>query len=542
MKSPAQFNDIIVQLARQTLPLPAALMMVVAALTSERIWLTLGLLVGLSGLHIAASWWSGAEKQHTIDRLQLCIALLLLPPVAWSTGAAATGWLPALPLLLFVNFSLPARQSAAFTALMAALLVSASWLGGVHSPAALVLIGAVIASTGITTAPLAQALRRQWQEHESALLRAQKTTKAKTTFLANASHELRTPIMGVLGTNALLLETALTPDQRHLAQVMQHSGQSLLEVINAVLDLSRIEADALELERIRFELIELIHSAATATRALVVNKDLELRLELPEEPCWVIGDPTRLRQVLLNLLSNAVKFTAQGHISLCARWEDGLATFSVSDTGMGIPPEKQALIFQPFTQADTSTTRAFGGTGLGLTVVRELVELMGGTVSLESQLGEGSTFRFTAQLPPTSAPAFPVVSMEHTTRLARILLVEDHPINQMITTRMLEAEGHTVRLACDGEEALSALQEERFDLVLMDCQMPVMDGLEATRRLRMLPPPISRTPVVALTASAMQDDQERCAAAGMDDFLSKPFEVGGLRRVIGRNLRSKCAV
>ncbi|MDQ2775323.1 MAG: ATP-binding protein [Acidobacteriota bacterium] len=370
---------------------------------------------------------------------------------------------------------------------------------------------------------------------------ARAANEAKSVFLATMSHEIRTPMNGIIGMTELVLDSKLTTGQREDLQVVRSSAEALLLVINDVLDFSKIEAGKLEFESIPFALEGTIGDLAKLMRFRAQEKGLTLNYSVgPDLPRAVTGDPGRIRQVLLNLVGNAIKFTESGEVTIGASLEsksgeDLRVHFTVSDTGIGISPDKRGVIFEPFTQAENSTTRRFGGTGLGLTISSRLVKLMGGNIWVEDGPGgKGTTFHFTTLLGAARhIPAAQDVAKRVSEGPLKILLAEDNPVNQLVAIRVLERQGHTVSLTRNGREAVDALSIEVFDVVLMDLEMPVMDGIQATQSIRESERVSGKhIPIIAMTANALKSDEIRCYAAGMDAYVSKPVNTETLLRAI----------
>ena len=391
------------------------------------------------------------------------------------------------------------------------------------------------------------AQRAMAEEIARAHQQALQSSSLLSEFLANMSHEIRTPLNGVLGLTSILAESNLNADQRQLVTGAQRSAEMLLTLVNDILDISKIEAGSLMLEQAPFDVREWAAEVAEPGFAKARQKGLDVRLELSAElPARVVGDAARTGQILSNLIDNAVKFTASGLVSVAAaptQAPDGrrMLRVSVTDSGIGIPLDKQIVVFEKYRQADSSTTRQYGGTGLGLAICRQLALLMDGDIGLESTEGEGSTFWFaiplaaapTTEPEPVAEPA-PAPAVDPS-RPPVALLVEDNPTNQFVARRFIEKAGCVVDVAANGAEALERIAARDYDLVFMDCQMPIMDGYEATKRIRQ--GRLASVPIVAMTAHAMKGDRERCLAVGMTDYLSKPLKSETVAEMVERVLR-----
>ena len=549
--------------------------------TAVQWWLVAKVLVAIPRIALA-EWFKATQAKPNQRMHRLAVTLVLIDGVCW--GMAGVFLMPLqdqqnatiigaclMGVAAVASFTLHANWVANMAYCLPMVLPAAMHLMsrrdsfGLFSGAALlVFVGGLMIVSRRAQRHVIEMLWRRFlmdrvvADKEEALRQSERQHAIKSQFVATMSHELRTPLHGILGLTRMLIDDIREPEHLQHLGLVQRSGEHLLSIINHILDFSRIDAGHLQIDAHPFDLDGLLEDVVNLTTVTAQAKGLQLHghIQLPK-PHWVVGDAPRLRQVLLNLLGNAIKFTEQGQVQLRAfrQGPQGALVVQVQDSGIGIGPDDLRTIFDPYRQADNAVGRAMGGTGLGLTISREISRAMGGDITCTSQVGLGSTFEFSALLPlckpidaqrnqrPRLLKAQDPMADASAELRGHVLLAEDNEVNAMIVEAQLRQHGLSVEHARDGQEALKRLMDPkspRPDLVLMDCQMPQMDGFEATQRLRTheFSQGLPRLPVVALTASAMAEDSARCINAGMDAHLSKPFEDTDLLRILSLYLNT----
>jgi len=531
----ARFDALWMKRLDRILPVPTVVLGAVVVWTAASPWGALAAVVAYVVANVAVSQFALRHPLRPDHPLRLLASMVPIALLVWACGPDGHGWiLGVLPAAMAV-FARDRWGMARTALLFNGAAVAATWaVGGGWTQ--VVLSAVVLCAVSWVTVGLYETMLGVWlraEAHREALEasneRLTHALQARQRFLATMSHEVRTPMNGILGTAQLLERTELQPQQQDLVRVIGESGQGLLHILDDILDTARLDADAVELESIPFDPAALARGVVDLLRP-TVHADVSLEVSCSDLPDQLLGDPNRLRQVLLNLAGNAVKFTEQGQVRVGLSWAGDHLQVEVRDTGIGISEHAQQDLFDPFVQAEQGTARRFGGTGLGLTISHRLVDLMGGRLQVSSTLGEGSRFHF--RIPAAAHTRVEPVDAHPTEPVplsARILLVDDNAVNRMVAERMLEGLGCDVTTLCDGAPVLDTVRTHDFDLVLMDCRMVDVDGLEATRRLRRS----GRTlPVIALTAGVTEAERTACLEAGMDDVLTKPVHVDDLRRSV----------
>lgn len=548
----------------------AGVVVYMTSLLEGALWGAAALTISAAGHMLYRQFQSRERTAADFPRWLLLIGCLRIIIGILSTSVVLWAWNPALPagnliLILFIALQIPLYAMSGGVVLtifyaeqlgLATLVACGSWLLAdqwghpeVMIPVAYYLLASMTFPLNVSR-NMRKMLRLQFGL-QAANIKAEEAIRAKSRFLSTMSHEIRTPLNSVIGMNGLLMDTPLTAEQHKFALACKNAGVHLLHLVDDILDFSKLEAERVELEKVDFEVVQELELAFSILGVNANAKGIGLKYEIaPDVPNYLRGDISRLRQVLFNLVSNAVKFTGHGSVTIAisavgnsGRAPGDMVTLraDITDTGIGIPQDKVGLLFKDFSQADASTTRRYGGSGLGLIICKRIVELMGGEIGVFSTGGAGSTFWFTARLEvgekslaaKTDAKPSPVPGAA--ARRLRILVAEDNPSNQLLIRTLLEKAGHQVIIAANGRQAADAAEQDpTIDLVLMDMQMPVMDGIEAAKTIRALSGAASQLPIIALTADAMSGSREKVLQAGMDDFLTKPVDVLKLMNALSK--------
>lgn len=547
---------------------PSALLLVISHLLlfdtnyHRVIVISLTMFVGLFALYAQAyKGWSQTAA------LSIIIALWIAPVTLMvEEGFSSSNWAWLLPVILLANFLLSRKASIVVAGLsvlvlgVVGVLTLQGWLGydidaaehgmTIAISGSLIIILACTLGYSYRTSQIKsqhqlmknmQVLATEVDTRRTAELKALAGERAKATFLTTVSHELRTPLNGVIGASDLLANKELDEDTQELVSIIKNSGEILLDVINNVLDLSRLDEGKLDLEKEVINIRDVIKSCFDPLQVLSQAKNIELMLTIDDAiPSYYLTDPSRIRQLILNIAGNAIKFTRKGYVRISITLQDSTIKLSIQDTGIGIAEEKLQEIFLPFSQADSSVDRQFGGSGLGLSIVDRLVKLFGGTIEVDSELDKGTCFTVLLPLEPC-APPESLEPMEEQDKVntstqdsATVLVTDDNVINRKVASQLLRQLGHKVIEASDGLEALVSIERGNIDVVLMDVQMPNMDGITATGKIREMNSPLCKTPIIGVSANAMPSAESEMLEAGMDGYLPKPVRLGELKSALGK--------
>lgn len=543
-------DDILVEKARSlviiSLSVSAACLGLAAILWGRMYTSSIGVLIGLASVNALMPFILRYGSTYYLPAAVISFSgVLAMPFLVYNQGgltSPAAVWFPILPILAFHLLGYHMGFVVSATVFMEIIYFIFLHQNEVLPPSpdlsrfAFGLTVGTVFSTYVSYVQI-QAQLRTHKLREQSRKQAERASKIKAEFLANMSHEIRTPMNGILGMCNILLDTQLNNNQKYHLNIIKSCGDTLLTLINDILDFSKLESGKVTLETVGFKLDQTIQEIIDLLKPKSVENNVDLSFNIDDScPSTLMGDVTRVRQIIFNLVGNALKFTKDGSVEILVKGlkqPDGLYQIQVSvkDSGIGIPDNVKDSLFQSFSQVDASTTRKYGGTGLGLAISKGLCEMMGGTIWVDSELGKGSTFHFTFVAREGSnlelanhSKAKGVRGLAKTIPL-KILLAEDNRINQIVVTKYLTKMGYKADIAANGQEAVEAVEKNQYDVILMDCSMPTMDGFEATRTICAKWPKGQRPLIIALTASVLQSDKDACAAAGMDDFLSKPVTI-----------------